>query len=253
MNNTSKIIITVASLATVAAIVGGFYIHVFRGRSVRIGGSSKTLTGEGKLDGMPSDLEIDIDSANMTVCSGTDFSIRYSLPENMVPNIDFHNGRLSVKSPDNILIVPFDMGGDYYVNITLPQNAGLNTASIDLDAGNLNISDISGDQMKIDLDAGNLNMADTKVNGLSIDLDAGNMELTGCMLQRFQTDVDAGNIDLAGCDVQSIKAKADAGNISSRDSRIAEGSCETDMGNITLSGDIGNVSTKTDLGKVSVD
>ena len=64
------------------------------------------------------------------ICFGTDLWISYSLPEHEVSNVDFQNGRLRVKIPDKILIFPSNMGGNYYVNITLPQNAGLNTASI---------------------------------------------------------------------------------------------------------------------------
>ena len=253
MNSISKIIITVVSLITVAAIIGGLYLHVFRGNPIKIGGSSKIMTDEVKPDGTLTDLEIDLDAVNLTVSPGKELCISYSVPENMVPNVDLQNGRLRVKSPDNVFAVPFNMTGNHYVNITIPQTAGINTASIDLDAGNLDLTGISGDQMKIDLDAGNLTMKDSITTGLSIDLDAGNLELTGCEIQRFQADTDAGNIDLNGCDIEWIKAKTDAGNIQSRDSRIADGSCETDMGNINLSGDIGNVSTHADLGKVKVD
>ena len=233
MNNTSKIIIIILSAATVAAIIAGLSIHVFRNNSVVLGGS-KTVTDTVEPEGELKEIIIDTDYANVSVSRGDKLSVSYSLPEKLVPKVDLSNGRLTIESPkNNISILPFGARQNYYISLTLPKDTESDRVTVELDAGNLNIDGLNSKSVAIEVDAGNVNLNNCSAEKLGVELDAGNLEMTGCT-------------------IHSINAELDAGNLLAKDCVIENGSCETDIGNIDLSGEIGNVITKTSLGKTSV-
>ena len=233
MNKTSKIIIIILSVATVAAIIAGLSIHVFRNNSIVLFGS-KTVTDTVEPEGELKELVIDTDYANVSVSRGDKLSVSYSLPEKLVPKVEFSNGRLTIESPkNNVTLLPFGGKQDYYISLTLPKDTESDRVTVELDAGNLNIDGLSSKSVAIEVDAGNVNLKNCSAEKLGVELDAGNLEMTGCT-------------------IHSINAELDAGNIFAKDCVISDGSCETDLGNIDLSGDIGNVNMKTSLGKTSV-
>lgn len=233
MNKTSKIIIIILSIATVAAIIAGLSIHVFKNNSVVLFGS-KTVTDTVEPEGELKELIINTDYANVSVSRGDKLSVSFSLPEKLVPKVEFSNGRLTIESPkNNVTLLPFGGKRDYYISLTLPE-------------------DTESDRVTVELDAGNLNIDGLNSKSVAIEVDAGNVNLNNCSSQTLGVELDAGNLEMTGCTIHSINAELDAGNILAKDCVIEDGSCETDLGNIDLSGDIGNVNMKTSLGKTSV-
>ena len=249
----TKIYITILSLITVIAIMAGCFIHIFnRGRISWNPLSSKSTSDTVKLSGDIDTIEVDIDYAGITIAYGNDAHVEYTLPENMVPEIELKNGTLSVFQKNSIRI-----GGsgwnEYSVLIVIPENTELDKLDLNLDAGNFEIADIPCKEVKIKCDAGNIELDKIESENMKIDVDAGNIELTNCSADLLNIKADAGNIQLDKCTIDVFNADADAGNIDADNCTINSGEVKTDLGNISLNGKIGDVKTHTSLGLVDVD
>ena len=250
MTNAAKIIITLLSIVTVGAIIAGVYIHVVRGRNFSIG--TKTVEDTVKFDGEPKAVSVNVDLGNLSVTPGESFSVSYSLPESMVPEITCQNGTLKIESPKGLVTLPLNVMADYRIDVTIPSGSKLDSAKFNLDAGDVNLRDFNAGNLDVHGDAGNINLENMSVSDITATVDAGNVNLKGCSVDRLSVKTDAGNLNIDGSSVHAIDAKTDAGNIKAHDSTIETGKCKTDLGNISLSGNIGDVKTKTSLGNVSV-
>ena len=250
MTTAGKIIVTLACIATVIAIIAGVFMHVLKGRSFRF--SSKMTEDKVTLEGEIRDLTVNIDYADVTVQPGTEFSVAYSLPESMVPEISLQNGALTVKSPENLVTMPLQGIGNCYVTVTIPEKTDLDRAKLNVDAGNQKVLDLQCGDLDVHADAGNVEVENAKTTQMEVHVDAGNLELKGCDIETLSVNADAGNLDMEDCSVERIEAKVDAGNIEAKNSTIDTGICKTDLGNIKLSGEVGDVEAKSSLGNVSL-
>ncbi len=250
MNAPAKIIITLFSIATVIAIIAGVYIHVLGGRGFSI--RSKMVEDKVSLDGGLHKLSVDIDYADVTVQPGMEFSVAYALPESMVPIVTLENGTLEVKSPDNLVSLPWQAIGKHYVTITIPEKSELDMAIMKVDAGNQQIMGLISDKLDVHGDAGNVDIQNAQAMEISVHVDAGNIDLSGCTTDVLEAKADAGNLDISDCSIERIDADLDAGNVEAQNSRIESGDCKTSLGNILLSGEIGDVRAKSSVGKVSI-
>ncbi len=249
MNATAKLIITILSFATVIAILAGLYLHVFKGFSPWTSG--KTVSDEKHFEGNVDRLDVDVNFADLVIKTGSDVSVSYKMPESLVPSITFEGGTLKVKSKGNKKTT-LSINGDYDIIITVPEGVSVNSVDINTNAGNVDISDLSGTKISVDADAGNIKCKNINMSIISVDADAGNFDGKNISTDSLSVDMDAGNLVLNDCSVDQINADVNAGNIESHNCTIRRGKCKVDMGNISLSGDIGDVSVKASLGNTNI-
>ena len=252
MNTAGKVIITLASIATVIAIIAGVYMNVFKGRSFHFKFSSKMTEDTVTLDGDVRNLTVNIDYADVTVQPGEELSVAYSLPESMVPTISLQNGSLEVKSPTNFVTLPVQSFGNCYVTVTVPEDCDPEQVTLNVDAGNQKVNDLQCGKLDVHADAGDVEVENVKTPEIAVHVDAGNMELKGCETETLSVSADAGNLDISDSSIYKIDDKVDAGNIEAKNSTIDTGICKTDLGNIKLSGEIGDVEAKSSVGNVSI-
>ncbi len=249
----TKIYITVLSLITVVAIMVGCFIHIFnRGHFSWNIGHSKAVSDTVALSGDVDTIEVDIKYAGLTVEYGDDVHVEYNLPESYIPEIGLKNGVLSVVMSNSIRIG--DSGwNDFEIKIVIPEGTELDKLDLKLDAGNIEMSDITANDVKIECDAGNIELEGIVADSFDVDVDAGNIDFRKITADTVSIKADAGNIELRNCTIDIFNADADAGNIETHDCTITRGSVSTDLGNIDLDGEIGDVETHTSLGIINVD
>ncbi len=250
-NTAARVIITVLSILTIAAILVGLYIHVF-GRGFSFKGSLGTVSDKVSFDEMPDEIYFDIDASRIRVEEGDELSIEYRLPETAKPEIEMKNGKLTFKSKISDPITPFRMGKEMDVTVTLPGDLMLKSFSIKQDAGNISVEELNTGKFMINADAGDISIDEIKADDIGITVDAGNISVSKLEADRFTLDADAGNVRISDSRIGDIDAKIDAGNIESKGSVIESGSCRSEFGNIDLNGEIGDVSVKTSVGNASV-
>ena len=252
MTTASKIIITILSIVTVIII---FFALFFRGiKHFAFGTGSDVRIEEGReeLEGAPSDINIDVSCADLTVKYGSEFTVEYSMPRDLVPTVRFDDGTLSVKNGGTNIRIPFNYSGNLYIIVTIPEGTSLENVTIDVDAGNVDISDLVTEDLIMNIDAGNLNMDGIEAAKIDIDCDAGNLDVEGCTADKFIIRLDAGNADIDDCTIDTIDANVDAGSLDANHCTINGGTCDVSLGNISLSGNIGDVKTNASLGNVEV-
>ena len=253
MTVASKVIITIISLVTVVAIFVGVFMHVVKGYS--FGRNTKTVENKINFDGTLSEIILDIDLAEVSIKTGDEFSVHYSVPEVLEPNVELKNGTLEVKSPstNNIHFNFGDMKLDNFIIITIPEDSELARISMDIDAGDIDLDDLDVSKLQLTVDAGNIQLDNITSNRMEIEADAGNIEIRKSDVENLNIEVDAGNVELYDSTIGTFTAEVDAGNIESHDCTIDGGRCDTDLGNISLGGDIGDVSVHTSLGNASTE
>lgn len=249
----TKIYITIISIVTVIAVLFGCFIHIFnRGNFSWNVRGSRSVSDTVELSGDVDTIKVDIDHAGITVAYGDDVHVEYTLPENMVPEIELKDGTLSVLQKNSVRIGGSGWG-DYSIMIVIPEETKIEKLDLNLDAGNFEIADIPCEDVKIKCDAGNIELDNIESKDMKIDVDAGNIELTDVSADNVNVKADAGNIQLNGCTIDVFDADADAGNIDADNCTINSGEVKTDLGNISLNGNIGDVKTHTSLGLIDTD
>ena len=253
MTTASKIIITILSIVTVLVIFFALIFRGIRGFIFNFGSNFKVVEECKELEGDVSEITFDASFTEASIVYGNEFSVAYSMPEELVPTVSFKNGTLTVKSGSNRLTnIPMNVTKDLYITITIPEGTELDRVSVNVDAGDLNIADLKAGTVELDIDAGNIDMKGVEADKIVIDCDAGNIDVGNCIADKFTLDLDAGNADFDDCEIDTIDADVDAGNFDARNCTINGGRCKTSLGNISLSGNIGDVKTDADLGNIEV-
>ena len=252
MTTASKIIITILSIVTVLVIIFALFFRGFKNLVFDSGSSLHVEEGNEELDGTPSGIDINVSCADVTVRYGSEFSVDYSMPRDLVPTVKFENGILTVKNGGANVRIPVNYSGKLYINVTIPEGTELDKASINVDAGNIDISGIKADTLTLDIDAGNIDVEDIEAEKIEVDCDAGNLDVEGCITDKFIIKLDAGNADIDDCTIDTIDANVDAGSLDANHCTINGGTCDVSLGNISLSGNIGDVKTNASLGNVEI-
>jgi DUF4097 and DUF4098 domain-containing protein YvlB len=194
----------------------------------------KIITDIVQLEGEWEDLFLETDYSNLTINEGDELSVRYTLPEKMIPAIEMEGGILQVKSPHlGFKVLPVSFNETFSIAVTIPEKTKAGRFSIKLRAGNIDLANINADAMNVDVGAGNLTLKNCRIKDFKLRVKAGNVEVADCAFHHFATDVKAGNVK-------------------SYNTKIEKGICMTKMGNISLSGEIGMVSTRASLGNVEI-
>ena len=249
MNAASRVIITIMSVLTIAAILAGLYIHVFGKKQLFIDGAvsvSDTVNLDGKVD----EISVDMDYADLSIETGDDFSVEYNLPDK--PQIDLQNGKLTVKSKVSVPFNGFNMKPGYKIEVVIPEGSDLKNLDLEMDAGKVSVEGIRTKKFRIHSDAGDIDLDDIKADAFEIDTDAGNIEINELETEKMKVDADAGNLKVKDSTIDSLDAHIDAGNIEVHDSTVNSGSCKTDFGNVSLNGNIGDVRVKSSVGNAEI-
>ncbi len=227
-------------------------MYIFRGFSFGTR-STRTVEGNVSLEGDLSEIIVEADISEVKIRTGSEFSVAYSVPEALEPKVSLKNGTLEVSSLSSMNLSFGNMNFDNYIIITIPEDSELARVSVDVDAGDIDLSELNVSKLQVTVDAGNMDLKKISATRIEIDADAGNVELRDCNTDSLKIDVDAGNVDLYDSTIGTINAEVDAGNIESHNCKIDSGTVDADLGNIDLGGEIGDVSAHASLGNTHVD
>ncbi len=229
--------LTILTVVTVVCILAGLYIHVVSFAIPLFGtnkGSGKTVTDTVDITGV-NDIDLDLDVFNVDISAGDSYSLSYSCPEAVKPEITTDDKGLHVKSrKNNHFFSPFNLGSlksDCKMTITVPAGSSLNELSADVDLGNLNVNDLEIIEAELGADTGNINAVGLKTGSVSIDTDAGNVYLGDSTANTLNINTDAGNVRIDKVSAAQADVSSDVGNLDiSGDFEILNG--ESDVGNI---------------------
>lgn len=198
-------------------------------------GNDELVSNSQSLKDGLSEIDIDVDSANVIIEQGEEALITYSFPKNVKVDYSYDNGKVTLKGKNGISL--FSSGSNSEVKITIPKDKELSITTAKSDSGNISINNIKCEQINCELDSGNLTMNNNNAKKLVAKVDSGNITEDGD-IESIEANADSGNINLSG-NVYIVKAETDSGDITI-DSKKSQSemrlNLDTDFGKITING-----------------
>lgn len=137
-------------------------------------------------------LELDLSLGHVTIMSGDQFSIRtLNVPTNRIQTSE-SNGTYSFSITNSKLSIPFT--NDYEIVVTIPEN--VNVVQTRINAGSLEISHLTLQQLKVDVDAGNVDIENTIANDISLSINLGELGFEGDVSNQLKVENNAGDVEL---------------------------------------------------------
>lgn len=234
-----RVVLTILTVGLIIFGVFGRFSFSFP-FGLNIGGflAGKTITNTISVNEYK-DIVMDMSMGDVTIERGSSYSVKYSFPEKMLPEIESKDGVLTVKSKEDKVFPGNIFNKKYEMTIIIPDDAEINSLSAELDMGNIKYSGIDVEEaVDINADMGNIVISDSNAGSYTCDADMGNIEFQGINAKDMDLNADMGNIDISGT-VSSLKADCSMGNVSfDPDTAITNEHIElkTDMGSIKVSG-----------------
>lgn len=242
--------ITIICIIVGATIhVGGFFgrlgsellgISVFSaGKDVTPVSSSEQYTGIQALD-------MELDLANVIIRQGDELDISYEGAKELAPVIKTSGEKLIItQTKSNKVKLNSLKQADNSITITVPSDGKMTDISVDIDLGNLEISDVSCDKLDLDMSLGSVQLKAVTASEIRVQNDMGNIEAHEPIFEKMDMDCDMGNITLSGIgDMNDYRIEADCslGSVSiNGDSVSNKYSAGKGDKTITLKADMGNV------------
>lgn len=258
----TKPYLIILTIVTVIAVIVGVYINVisrfgmFGFDTVMISDSDENASETKEFDiSAISSIDAELKACNISIVAGDGFSVSYEMPKALAPEISTDDNTLSIVQKDGIKIGPKALKDKYNMVVTIPADAEFENVSLDIDMGNVQISNIDlTKNLSIDADMGNVGLSDVNLSGeLDLDIDMGNVDIINLECESVVADVDMGNINAEAIHVLSVEATDDMGNIE-MSGYMENATVECSMGNINIKTDneSAKITAKTDAGDCKV-
>ena len=141
-------------------------------------------------------LEINMYIGDISVRQGTELEVKYSGDEKYEPEIRQEKGVVSVVQPDRHSI--FNLGNVHAkLTVTLPEGISLDRAEIYEDLGDIEVTDLTADEVIIDNDLGDIYLKSCLAADLDIVSDLGDVTVEQCVFSRLDVEQDLGDVDIS--------------------------------------------------------
>lgn len=256
-NWTKKYQIILWSVTLLIVLIALFY-HFFNFSYNVFGffGGERTAALESMEDetfnGNLEEIYVDMDAADLDIYYANEFRVSHNYPPKYEPKITFDDGKLSIiqsmkKAHLNDL-------GDYKVEIAIPTGTKLETLNVSVDAGDIDIDDIDGEDFVVSVDAGDIDVKDVEFDSTDISADAGSIKVKDSKLGGLNVSADLGSIDLKDIEFTKGNLEACCGDIQ-LEGKFDKVKAVCDLGDIQIeapSVDVNNIETECSLGNVKV-
>lgn len=236
------IYLTILTIVTVLCIIFGVFYHVIgriTGRWIgSLGGviSYEETNFAEQLNPYDS-IQMDIAAAEVIIQNGEDFGITYEGAKILAPDYEVKNRVLNIGCKSQNLPLKGNLEGT--ITLTIPRGTTLGNASLDVDAGTLEIRDFVAEDFNVDVDAGNVEIYDGSFGRATFDVDAGNISLNDCTFDRTEASADMGNVEYNDCIFNQLEATADLGNVEVHSLQNLDNyrmDIQVDLGNLEING-----------------
>ena len=240
-----KAYIAILTIFTIACIIFGTLFHtgsLFRWNN---GFIYKIITSDaGEIADFSqsyseeiSKLDIDLSTMNLKVKQGDALGVEYRCGEKLVPTITISDGKMTIRQSSRNISLNGNVIAE--MTIVIPKRYLISELTVAVDAGNVEISDLSASKVDLDVDAGKISLDTCFFEDSAINVDAGNAQLHNCSVDYADADVNMGNLELTDCAFLQLEGSVDMGNISVDSVNDLESytmDFEVDMGNLSING-----------------
>lgn len=240
-----KAYIAILTIVTIACILLGTFIHtgsLFRWNNEFIykfvpSDAGETTDFSQSYSEEICELDIDLSMMNLKVKQGDALGVEYRCSEKLVPTISVDDGRMTIRQNSRNISLKDNFTAE--MTIVIPKDCLISGLTVAVDAGNVEISDLSASKVDLDVNAGKISLDTCFFEDSAIDVDAGNAQLNNCAVDYVDADVNMGNLELTDCTFLRLEGNVDMGNISVGSANDLESytmDFEVDMGNLSING-----------------
>lgn len=230
IKNTIYIIL---SVLVAIAIILGCYMH-FRRISFRIKSNTKnTVSDSFTFDDKISSIKIDVDIAEISIKYDSEAKVSYSYKGYNAPEVSVEKNKLIITEKSGTNNFNGINSNDCELNITLPYNTKIDSASIDIDCGSFECKDLVFDSLNINASLGSIELKDIEADS-------------------FFAKADCGAIEVSDSKFDTVEAEDNLGSIDFNNVTFRSGDFKADLGSIELKGDFDEIEAKCDLGSIEI-
>jgi len=200
-----------------------------------------------------SSMNIDIKVAKLYIEESDKCRIEYHLMEELVPEVNVENGKLSVIQKD-INLIPVNFVGyseEQYIKlyVTKDQYAEISTASggaeiknVNLDgkikssSGGVSLSGSEADSLDIEVSSGRTTVDNVKYNSFTADQSSGKIVITNAETAAINVKCLSGGIDMENVTADSIDANSTSGGVGLTNVNAKKANLDVTSGSLTMNG-----------------
>jgi len=247
-NFNKKIYITILTIVTIVCVLFGIVLHVVvpmftHKNAFTFWGNGNVISEEYTLPSEATEIsDIAFDGAAISINIRTSSNVdgivcTYEGYDELMPEMNYEDGELSFSQHPNGRNRTGNIESPV-LTITVNPDCTLDSLSLNIDAGDVTIRDISINKITGDLDAGNIEVYNSTISSFNVDCDAGNVQLNGGSIDSLFVELDAGNFEVYDITFTSLNGSCDMGNIEIHDVDASAYSidAEIDLGELTVDG-----------------
>ncbi len=188
------------------------------------------------------EIKIDLKSTSLTIMRGSSFKIEKQDIKKDTIKMNTKGNRLEIKEKSTSLFNT----DDKLLTIYIPEDLDLNFLELDLDAGRLNMDNITVKDFELEVGAGTINITNSEFDKTSISGGAGKMEIKNSTLKNLDLESGVGSTYISGTILGKSEIECGVGSINLELSNSIDDYTllvEKGLGSIKINGD--EVSSKT--------
>lgn len=226
-----KAYFTIIWIITAICIIGGTFYHVggfitffdknYSGKKI----SANVVSDSQQLEISGKKVAIDVDGRVMelTLQRENDWSAAYDSEDYLKPQIkisrtDDGNEKITVTQPDaESKEVNYKRNVNCKLTMTVPKDVEISDFNVVLNIGDLNVSNISAENMDVNVDIGDANIENCKIRKGYIEAAMGDVDIEDSSFDEFEITADMGDIDIGSkgsLEKYMIDANVDVGSLS---------------------------------------
>lgn len=240
-------------------VVTGVIIAVFAGRRFGFfGGAAVVSTSDSVSIKKFSNIELEADALNFKIEEGDDYHVEYTCPSNMIPTARVNGDTLKITSKASGGVSFFNFKDytekDFSLTVFVPKGTTeFGDLDVKINAGNMILEGYTFKDITAELDAGNLELKDVTASDLDLKVDAGRVAIEGGKFDNVTIDADAGDIEIDDTEMKDVSVNADMGNIKLKNVVFENGIANADLGKISVSGTFEKLEGESSMGDIDVE
>ena len=266
MNKWRTPYLTILTIITVCAILVGSAVHI---AGVQIGSFgvssddpddtytnsySNSLTESSQELGSFTQVKVTAEAANLEITSGKTSTLTSKADKNDEITYEIDHGvlRINERRKKSWRFLPFlkvRQGGK--ITLTIAQGTSLEKTDLQLNMGNVTLTDLKPGQLDVHADMGNITASGCECGDVTMDANMGNIKVDTCTFDTMTAGSDMGNIKISltePVENMDLSLSTSMGNVHLNGEKVSKTyetkgnggkklTAQTDMGNIKIQED----------------
>ena len=246
------------ALAAVGKVKGGSFSWRFDLSKFKVVAGNNDYISETVKVGAFNKLVVDTSTIDVNISKGSEYSVSYYLPEDKKPEITENNGVLTVKGYEKNSFMVFDFSflsscDDAYINITIPEDAGVKIIDIKSSTADIKLSSLNVDGT-ISTSTGDIRLDDNTMGNMIFTVSTGDIFIRNCNLESLETKASTGETKIDNCVIKgNYNSKTSTGDVTINGSELGRFTLDGSTSDVTVSSSsIDNIKIETSTGEVKL-